>query len=198
MFTGLITSLGRIEAIEANDAGGTIVVQHEPWDDPVEQGESIAVNGCCLTASGVEPGRFRCELLKETLDRTSLGQNGVGDRINLERALSVGDRLGGHILSGHIDGLGKISEIRELGRDREYAISCDPCLANGMVMKGSIACDGISLTLTGVSTNGFSVHIIPFTLEHTNLGFHKAGNFVNIEIDMIGKYVKKHLADAGL
>jgi riboflavin synthase len=195
MFTGLITRLGGVESVETGESGGTLVITHEPWDEPVEEGESIAVNGCCLTASSVESGRFRCELLKETLDRTSLGQEGSGGQVNLERALRVGDRLGGHILSGHIDGVAEVSAIRERGRDREFSFTCAENLAEGMVLKGSIACDGISLTLTDVKASGFAVHIIPYTLEHTNLGTRKAGDRVNIEIDMIGKYVKKYLSD---
>jgi riboflavin synthase len=198
MFTGLVTRVGTLQSVEAGEAGGTLFVQHEAWEDPVEEGESIAVNGCCLTASHVGPEQFRCELLKETLDRTSLGGKRVGDALNLERALRVGDRLGGHILSGHIDGVAEIDEIRPVGRDRELIFQCDPALSGGMVMKGSIACDGISLTLASISKGAFSVHIIPFTLEQTNLGSCMVGDVANVEIDMIGKYVKKHLDEHGM
>ena len=156
-------------------------------------GESIALNGCCLTVVECDAATCRFEIGPETLLRTNLGALRVGDRVNLERSLRMGDRLGGHLVQGHVDGVGHIARKE---RDRDWvmmAFTCPPELTVQMIPKGSIAVDGISLTLVDVKRDGFSVMLIPHTLANTTLGFKQSGDAVNLETDLLAKYVKKYL-----
>ncbi len=160
-------------------------------------GESVAVQGACLTVTGFDNNGFTCDVLDETLARTNLGKLPIGADLNLERAMKLGDRIGGHLVTGHVDAVGTIAKIRPAGRDRIVTINCDAAVAAGIVQKGSIAIDGISLTVSAVSDDGFEVNIIPFTWEHTSLRTRSEGDDVNLETDLLGKYVQRYLQTMG-
>ena len=193
MFTGLIERTGRLEALHRVGGGGRLTVAHDPWTPALEPGESIAVQGACLTVARPEPGRFVCDVLEESLRRTSLGDKPPGARLNLERARRAGDRFGGHFVTGHVDGTGAlVSRGRADAGDWVLRISCPEALIGGIVPKGCIACDGVSLTVVDLDPDGFSVHVIPFTLDRTSLGDLRPGDAVNIETDLLGKYVQRH------
>ena len=191
MFTGLIEKIGTLESVYSTSMGGTLTVLHDPWDSPVTDGESIALQGCCLTAQALSDRRFRCDVLIETLSKTNLGEKTQGSLLNLERALRLGDRLGGHMVSGHVDGTGVARKLKQVGRDWEVEIECRPTLLEYLVLKGSVCCDGVSLTLTSVSDTTFSVHLIPSTWNKTSLRKLEHGSTINIEVDLVAKYVKK-------
>ncbi len=193
MFTGLVESMGLIRSVEIQGSGYEIRVQDAKVADHLSVGDSVAVNGVCLTVVSCEDHTFSFQVGPETLRLTNLGHLQNGDRVNLERAVLVGDRLGGHIVQGHVDGLGQIS-LRERHDSWEFVwFSCSPDLTIQMVPKGSITVDGISLTLVEVLPAGFSVALIPHTLEQTTLGFKKAGDTVNLETDLFAKYIHKYL-----
>ena len=196
MFTGLIDKLGTLEDRQLTPSGGRLRIAHPGWLDPLVNGESIAVQGVCLTVVDHDDATFQCDVLNETLARTGLGSHPIGAVLNLERALKLGDRLGGHILSGHVDGQGQLAAIEPVGRDRKLIVSCSPELTEGIVHKGSIALDGVSLTITEVSPTHFAVHLIPVTWERTSLRERTIGDALNIEVDMIGKYVRRYVQDA--
>jgi riboflavin synthase len=195
VFTGLVQALGRIERVEQEGAGIRFAIRWDglPADDPLAPGESIAVNGCCLTVVAVDGGRFEVQAGPETLARTNLGIRRAGDRVNLERALKVGDRLGGHFVQGHVDTTAILRERRPEGEWEFLAFTIDPSWSPLLVPKGSIAVDGISLTLVDVEPDGFSVMLIPHTLAVTTLGLIHPGDAVNIEADMLAKHVQKLL-----
>ncbi len=197
MFTGLIERVGKLERIEPRGEGAGLTIRSSGWLEPLEKGESVAVDGVCLTVTGGTAAQFTCDALKETLNRTTLGDKKPGAPVNLERALRADSRLGGHFVSGHVDGTGRIACIGRAGPDWVLDIEADPELLDGMVFKGSIAVNGVSLTLARVDEIGFSVHLIPHTWEATTLHGLKPGNRVNLETDMLGKYVKAFL-DKGL
>lgn len=161
--------------------------------DP-EEGESIAVNGVCLTARNIQGNRFAADVSPESLARTGLGAVRVGDRVNLERALRLSDRLGGHLVSGHVDAQARVEQRRPAGDFTLFTFSLDQGLTRYIIEKGSIAINGISLTVNRCERDRFSVSIIPHTLQETTLGTLKEGDLVNVEVDMIGKYVEKMLA----
>ena len=165
-------------------------------DDP-QEGESIAVNGVCLTATAISPRRFSVDISPETLSRTTLGDLKSGSRVNLERALRLADRLGGHLVSGHVDGIGQVVEKRATGQFTVYTITLPPGLERYVIEKGSIAVDGISLTVNSCQEGRFSVAIIPHTAKLTTMGFRGVGDKVNIEVDLIGKYIEKLLSPRG-
>lgn len=194
MFTGIIQKTGRIIEVVRSGGSGRLVMETSPWNPPVDLGESIAVNGCCLTAAAIEGLRIRFDLLEETFLKTCLGEKRSGQSVNLERALRVGDSMGGHFVTGHVDGTGRVRGVRQAGRDWIFEIACGRELLAGMLPKGSIALDGISLTIVELTEEFFSVHIIPHTIEVTALGGLKPGDAVNLETDMIGKYVQRALA----
>jgi riboflavin synthase len=193
MFTGLIEALGTVDRIEPDGAGRHLTIAEPRLAPELAIGESVAVNGACLTVVERDAERFRFQVGPETLLRTNLGELHVNDRVNLERALRLADRLGGHLVQGHIDGLGRISS-RERQDDWELVwFACAPDLAAQMVSKGSVAVDGISLTVVEVRPDGFSVALIPHTLMHTTLGGKTPGATVNLETDLLAKYVWKCL-----
>lgn len=156
-------------------------------------GESVAVQGACLTVTSVGDGCFTADLLDETLRRTTLQRLVQGARVNLERALALGDRLGGHIVSGHVDECGTLAGIEERGRDLAWRMSCSKELARQTVMKGSVAIDGVSLTVSGLGDDWFEVNLIPHTLKETSLGDRRVHDAVNLEGDLLGKYVARLL-----
>jgi len=194
MFTGLVETTGSLRGMTRHAGGASIVVACAPWTPPLSQGESIAVQGACLTVTGFDESSFHADVLDETLRRTNLGGARAGQTLNLERALRLGDRMGGHLVTGHVDALGTLESIRMEGRDRVLRIRCGREIAVGIVEKGSVALDGISLTVSVAGDAFFEVCVIPWTWSHTSLHERGAGDSLNIETDMIGKYVQRHLA----
>lgn len=197
MFTGLIQCMGTVTAVKTH-AGGAVFVVEAPLlasvDEPLCLGESIAVNGACLTvARVVDAATFEADVLNETLRCTMFASLRVGDQVNLERALRVGDRLAGHLVSGHIDGVGALRAIRPDGRDKIYRFGCTVDFARGVVRKGSVAISGTSLTVVAVGDDWFEVALIPTTLRETILGQLAIGDPVNLESDIIGAYVRRAL-----
>ncbi len=192
MFTGLVESLGTVREIVFEGAGCRLVVAAEIAAE-LTLGESVAINGACLTVVAVDAETCLFQLSPETLQRTILGTLLPGDRVNLERALRLSDRLGGHLVQGHIDGMGHVAERSEQGEWVTVWFRCPLELAAQMVPKGSVAVDGVSLTVVEVGADRFSVALIPHTLEHTTLGFKGPGAAVNLETDLLAKYVWKYL-----
>lgn len=191
VFTGLVEVLGTIERVDEEGPGRRLTLTWPGLVEPLALGESIAVNGCCLTVVATEGERFVMQAGPETLLRTNLGGAGAGDRVNLERSLRAGDRLGGHFVQGHIDTTAVLRERRTEGEWEFLAFGIEPSWTSLMVPKGSIAVDGVSLTLVGVEPDGFSVMLIPHTLAMTTLGGVQVGGRVNIETDMIARHVAK-------
>ncbi len=194
MFTGIIEGIGRIAG--KRTAGGGMVFDLEAGfdlEDP-EEGESIAVNGVCLTAYSIRGRRFSADVSPETLSRTKLGSLGPGDQVNLERALKLSDRLGGHLVSGHVDCMATVTLCKETGRYTIFSFSIPREQERYIIEKGSITIDGVSLTVNSCGPGVFAVSIIPHTLKVTTLGELKVGSKVNIEVDLIGKYVEKLLS----
>jgi riboflavin synthase len=200
MFTGLIEQVGRIGAWRQTGDARRLTLTHEPWDGgaaALRAGDSVAVNGACLTAETVARDHFVCAVLDETVARTSLAGKPVGARVNLERAMAADARFGGHMVQGHVDALGTVRDVRHSGADWIVEIGCPAAIVRGIVEKGSVALDGISLTVATLRHDGFTVHVIPFTWDHTALRDLSAGSAVNIETDIIGKYVRRCLECAG-
>ncbi|HHB76738.1 MAG TPA: riboflavin synthase [Desulfobulbus sp.] len=195
MFTGIIQGIGCV--VEKRPGGGGMVFCIEAGFDLTdpEEGESIAVNGACLTARDIAGRRFLVDVSPETLSRTGLSRLEFGGRVNLERALRLSDRLGGHLVSGHIDALGRVEERRAAGEFTLFTFSLDPALEKYVIDKGSITLNGVSLTVNSCKGNRFTVSIIPHTLSVTTLGDLKTGDRVNVEVDIIGKYVEKLLSE---
>ena len=196
MFTGIVEEKGRLLSIEKGAVSAILTIGAGRVLEGTKIGDSNAVNGVCLTVTTLGSDRFSADVMAETLRRSSLGNLSVGASLNLERALAVGDRLGGHIVSGHIDGTGRITEIRQEDNAVWYRIEADAKLLRYIVEKGSIAIDGISLTVATVDSRSFQVSVIPHTREVTALSERKIGDTVNLENDIIGKYVERLLAPA--
>jgi riboflavin synthase len=190
MFTGLIGDLGSVTELEQNGAGATLEIRTRLAKE-LTAGDSIAVNGVCLTATEVLDSSFQTQAMPETLDRSALGSLRPGAPVNLELALRVGDRLGGHVVQGHIDGTGAVRAIREEGFARVVEIEIEPPLCRYLVQKGSVAVDGVSLTVSALHEDGFSVSLIPETLARTNLGGIAVGDRVNIEVDVLAKHAER-------
>ena len=191
MFTGLVETTARVAALDLSETGARLTVSaHEFATQP---GDSVAVNGCCLTATVATGDTLAFDLLGETLSRTNLGDLKPGALVNLERALVVGSRLGGHFVQGHVDCTGAVVAFAARGADYRMEIELPPDFARYVVFKGSIAIDGISLTVAEVGPTSFVVWIIPHTRAVTNLGSRKAGERVNIEVDLLAKYAEKLL-----
>jgi len=194
MFTGIIEGLGHIAAIRSSGRGKRVTVDANFLLDRTKIGDSISVSGACLTAVEIENRRFEVDLSPETLNTTTFGKAKVGDRVNLERAMRLSDRIDGHLVSGHIDGTGIIKQRETLGNAIIVIIEADESLTRHMIDKGSVAVDGISLTINSCDAKSFSVSIIPHTAKLTTIGFKNRGDHVNIETDMIGKYVVRFLS----
>lgn len=193
MFTGLVEDLGTVAAVDHTADGVALTVESRLARE-LGEGDSIAVNGVCLTATGICGDRFGADVMHETLRRSSLGDVEPGARVNLELALRADARLGGHIMQGHVDGVGVVAGVQEDGFARVVTIEPDPALLRYIVGKGSIAVDGVSLTVAAVDDTSFTVSLIPETLERTNLGALTAGpptRTVNLEVDIVAKYVEK-------
>ena len=198
MFTGLIAELGKVDNLKKEKDSYRLTVSAKKIPPQLQRGESIAVNGACLTVTEFSSEKFTVDVMPETARRTTIGTLEKGDKVNLERTLHLSDGLDGHIVSGHIDGVGTISKVVPEGIARVVTITTPPELLRYIIVKGSIAIDGISLTVTAVTQTGFSVSLIPLTVEDTTLGFKNIGAKVNLETDIIGKYVEKMLENKEL
>lgn len=196
MFTGIIEEIGIIQAVHHGPASSLLTIRAKKVLEDVKDGDSIAVNGVCLTVTSHGSSYFTADVMHETLNRSSLGNLRQGSPVNLERAMAAGSRFGGHIVSGHIDGIGTVSAIRQDDIAVWYTISASPSILRYIIEKGSIAIDGISLTVATVTDIDFSVSIIPHTAAQTTLSRRKSGDIVNLENDVIGKYVEKLLQPA--
>lgn len=202
MFTGIVTHRGTLTSLVPVDADGALRLVVRP-DRPMEGlviGDSVAVDGCCLTVTALEDGTLSFDAIPETLRKTTLGARAVGDVVNLERPLRVGEALGGHWVQGHVDGIGTIAEVERRGEDVRMVIGVSDELYAGMLAKGSVTLDGVSLTVgevwreEGEAASGrFSVYLIPHTLEVTGLGGRTAGDTLNVEADVMGRWVLHHL-----
>lgn len=190
MFTGLIADLGRVRGIERDSDGATLEISTR-LTGQLGEGDSIAVSGVCLTATAVDGDSFRAQAMEETLKRSSLEDLAVGSSVNLELALRADGRLGGHIVQGHVDATARIAGIREEGFARVIDVEADETLARYLVEKGSVAVDGVSLTVSEVRADGFSVSLIPETLKRSTLGGAKVGERVNVEVDVLAKHVER-------
>ncbi len=193
MFTGIIETVGRVVAIETQGEKSRLSIEAPAITDVLPIGASVAVNGTCLTVVAVAGGVVDFEAVRETLDRSSLGDLRRASRVNLERAMRADGRLDGHIVQGHVDGTGRVRALERRADDVRLAVDCEPEFAALLVPKGSIAIDGVSLTLVAVEDAGFDVALIPHTLAATNLADRKPGDRVNLEADVLGKYVQKYL-----
>jgi riboflavin synthase len=200
MFTGIVEGQGEVVdlALAPGDAGARLQVR-APWLDGLRVGDSVAVNGCCLTVTALDPEGFTADVMVESLRRTALGRLGPGDSLNLERPLQLGDRLGGHLVQGHVDGLGRVLERRKAGEgplgeaSDELRLGLDPELARYVVAKGSITINGVSLTVVEAGPDWLSVALIPHTMAVTNLGALGQGDEVHLEVDVLAKYVERLL-----
>ncbi|MFN8201870.1 MAG: riboflavin synthase [Solirubrobacteraceae bacterium] len=191
MFTGLVQDLGEVTRIDDTGDGVRLAVRSKLAAE-LSEGDSVAVNGVCLTAVGPCGGEvFGADVTRETLRRSSLGELAAGGRVNLELPLRATDRLGGHVVQGHVDGVGAVRSVREDGFARVVEIEADPSLLRYVVEKGSIAVDGVSLTVSAVGDGFFAISLIPETLERTTLGAAGPGRPVNLEVDVLAKYVEK-------
>lgn len=191
MFTGIIEGIGTVRAVSRRDITASFEIEADFGLEDTNVGDSISINGCCVTVTSRLGNRIWADLTDETLRTTSLGGLKVGDRLNMERALKVGGRLGGHIVQGHVDGVGKIKSFKEVSEGREIEVQIPDKLTRYVVEKGSMAIDGVSLTINKVVENSVYIRIIPHTIESTVLKFRKVGDPVNLEVDIIGKYVEK-------
>ncbi len=196
MFTGIIEGLGTIAAVRSSGQGSQLTIEADFNLDQVRIGDSIAVSGACLTAVSITGRRFGVDVAPETLSRTTLGKAAVGERVNLERALRLSDRLDGHLVSGHVDGIGVIKSRIPEGNALIITIAVPENQMRYIIRKGSVAIDGISLTVNRLHDDGFDISIIPHTAKLTTIGFKNVGTTVNIENDMIGKYVERFLLRA--
>lgn len=193
MFTGIIETIGTVVRVEARGDVVQLEIDADPVVEGVSIGDSVAVDGICLTVTAIDGGHLGFDAIQETLDRTSLGSFEQGSRVNLERAMRADGRLDGHIVQGHVDGTGTVEAFERRGDDVRFVVSCGPEVSEFLVEKGSVTIDGVSLTVVGVQESGFDVALIPHTLEVTTLGEKQTGDQVNLEADVLGKYVKRYL-----
>lgn len=194
MFTGIVEDVGVVKASQRTGDVLRVVVTAPRVSEGLTVGASVAVNGCCLTAIEVSAGGFACELTDETLRRTAFeGRLTPGTRVNLERPMRADGRFDGHIVQGHVDGVGRIRALRRLGASAELEVEPPDALLRYLVLKGSVTVDGISLTVAGLGADAFTVAVIPYTLEQTNLRDARAGDPVNLEADVVAKYVERLL-----
>jgi riboflavin synthase len=193
MFTGIIEELGTIKNIDLLKDSARLTIDASLVLKGSQIGDSIAVNGVCLTATAIGSGSFSVDVMYETLQRTNLQELKQHTKVNLERALQLQSRLGGHLVSGHVDGIGKITAMTPVGIAQIYRIQTSSEITSSLLPKGSVAIDGISLTVIDVGDDFFTVSLIPHTFQHTTLGFKRIGSAVNLETDIIGKYVARFL-----
>jgi riboflavin synthase len=194
MFTGIIEGLGTIYSIQPSGEGKKLTIDADFVLEGTKEGDSISVSGACLTAVVINGGRFTVDVSPETLARSTFAQAKIGARVNIERAMRLSDRLDGHLVAGHIDGVGTIIDRKTKSNAILITVGAPESLCWFMIEKGSVAVDGISLTINGCTKNSFEVSIIPYTSKLTTIGFKSIGAHVNIETDMIGKYVEKYLS----
>ncbi len=197
MFTGIIQHVGSVTAAEKTAAGRRLWIDVGPLADELGVGASVAVNGACVTAAEIDGHTAGFDVVPETLERTAQGELATGRRVNLERALRVGDRLDGHIVQGHVDGTAGVDRVDRSGGQWCIHFACERALTDEMVAKGSVAVDGVSLTLASAEDGRFSVAVIPTTLAKTTLADRRAGDRVNVETDVLGKYVRRMLRRPG-
>jgi riboflavin synthase len=190
VFTGLVADLGTVASVDATDGGVRLAVRTSLAGE-LSEGDSVAVNGVCLTATAIADGAFSADVMLESLRRSSLAEVAAGSSVNLELPLRASDRLGGHFVQGHVDGVGLVRETRAEGFARIVSIDAPAELLRYVVEKGSIAVDGVSLTVSAIDAGSFSVSLIPETLERTTLGTAEPGRPVNLEVDVLAKYVEK-------
>lgn len=195
MFTGIIEKVGRLVEWDKSSGGASLRISHDPWDVPPAKGESIAVQGVCLTVTSCRQNDFVCDVLDETLAKSNLNSKASGAHLNLERALRASDRFGGHIISGHVDGTGRVISATPAGRDHVLKIECNDELMAGIIENGSVACDGVSLTVSSTGSSWFEMTIIPFTWQQTSIAYLRPDDTANIETDVLGKYVRRYLKE---
>ncbi|MFA5584870.1 MAG: riboflavin synthase [Bacteriovoracaceae bacterium] len=193
MFTGLIQEVGTIKAIKTNAEGKELIIHAPKLIKDIKIDDSVATNGVCLTATKIEGDSFKVQAIHMTLKKTSIGKLVVGSPVNLELSLRPNDRLGGHMVSGHVNDLGIIRAIAKKGQNWEISIGFNPEIRKYMIQEGSVALDGISLTIAELKNNELKVAIIPHTLENTNLSSKKIGDVINIEVDMVAKYIENFI-----
>ena len=193
MFTGIIETVGHVLEVVQEGETARLVIDVGPIVEGVGLGDSVAVNGCCLTVTKIERQRLHFDAVRETLERSGIGDLVAGSPVNLERAMGAGARLDGHIVQGHVDGTGKVDRLEQRGEDVQLFINCEAEFADLLVEKGSVAIDGVSLTVVGVRDAGFDVALIPLTLERTIFSSYVSGQRVNLEADVLGKYVKRYV-----
>ncbi len=193
MFTGIVEAVGSVAELNHSGDITALVIDAPGVTDGVRIGDSIAVNGCCLTVTANDGSRLSFEAVLETLEKTPLGDLAAGSQVNIERAMRADGRLDGHIVQGHVDGTGRVRSLVREGDDVRLTIDCGSEVGDFLVDKGSVSIDGVSLTVVSVSDEGFDVALIPHTLKVTTLGEREAGDRVNLEADVLGKYVKRYL-----
>ncbi|MBI3269974.1 MAG: riboflavin synthase [Planctomycetes bacterium] len=193
MFTGIIEHVATLARVERRPRGARLAVELGPCAEGTRPGDSIALDGVCLTVTSIDRSVARFDVVSETLARTTMGSRRAGDALNCERALRAGQPLGGHFVQGHVDGVGHVLSKRKVGEGALLVVECGRELAAGMVEKGSVAVDGVSLTLVEVGSDRLSIALVPFTLSHTGLGRKRPGGACNLETDVLGKYVRKLL-----
>jgi riboflavin synthase alpha subunit len=198
LFTGIVEGTARLARLEPSGAAVVVELEAGALARGVAVGDSVALDGCCLTVTHVEGERLSFQAVPETLRLTSLGSRRAGDHLNVERALRADARLGGHIVQGHVDGTGTVRTVEYAGEDVRMRVDCSAEIARLLVPKGSVAIDGVSLTVIAPDASGFSVALIPHTLAATTLGRRRAGDTVNLETDVLGKYVVSYLDRLGL
>ena len=191
MFTGLIQRIGTVKRVSRGKGLVLEIAADEPWAKPLEQGESIAVNGVCLTVARCSGSRFTADVLEETESRTGLADATPGEKVNLERAVRAGEAMGGHIVQGHVDCRGTVTDKIRKGRDFQLRVRCGRVLAAQSVLKGSITIDGVSLTISAIGNDWLGVDVIPTTVAGTTLGSKSVGDMVNLEGDIVGKYIAR-------
>jgi riboflavin synthase len=193
MFTGLVADVGVVEGLDSGPQGARLRVR-TALASQISEGDSVAVNGACLTAAAAEADGFEADVMNQTLERTSLGPLEPGDRINLELPLRAGDRLGGHLVQGHVDGTGEVEAVAEDGIARRVTVRTPPELLRYLVERGSVAVDGVSLTVARLTDDGFEVSLVRETLERTTLGEAGPGTRVNLELDVVARYIERLLS----
>ena len=198
MFTGLVQRIGTVKRVSRGRGLVLEVAADVPWPEPLVEGESVAVNGACLTVVRCDGSRFTADILEETESRTGLAELVPGAKVNLERAVRAGEPLGGHLVQGHVDHRGVVTAIVPRGRDRQLRVRCGRVLAAQSVLKGSITIDGVSLTISTIGDDWLGVDLIPTTAMETTLGAKRVGDAVNLEGNVVGKYLAKSAPRAGL